>query len=252
MASTGWSCIRRTIGLFAIRVSPLGAVLDAAPIRLSLPPPHFGSAAAPHVVWSGTQYIALWPEDLTNPLIIVPQAPSAAIYEARITAAGQLVDTRSIVNGPVIPDLALAAAPARLLAVWTDGISLASAMLDLDGTPLFGTSAITWRTPAFPPPIPDVEAAWDGSEFVTAWTVRTSLYDAHVEYVHVDTNGLPVERAPLELAPELGTKYTPALASTPEGVAAAFHALDGTYVARAFATTLRRFLDVPPRRRPAR
>src|ERR1043165_4506616 len=239
------------LGVRAVRVSAAGSVLDAAPIALSLPSPHFGIPAAPHVVWSGPRYVALWPEDLSNPFILVPQAPASALYEARITAAGQLVDTRMIWHGGYVPDAALAAAPSRLLAAWTDGVSLYAMPLDIDGTPLTDASVLAAQKPVWPPPIPDVDAAWDGATFVTAWTVRTGEYDARIEYEHLDANALPVESAPIELAPELGTKYTPSLTSTSNGVAIAFHAIADTYVARVFATALPR-ANLPTRRRVTR
>jgi|GEM_PF-3283448 len=239
------------LGVRAVRVSAAGSVLDAAPIALSLPPPHFGIPAAPHVVWSGSRYVALWPEDLSNPFILSPQPRASVLYEARITAAGQLLDTRAIWNGGYVPDAALAAAPTRLLAAWTDEVSLYAMPLDADGTPLASASVIAAAKPVWPPQIPDVDAAWDGATFVTAWTVRTGNDDAHIEYEHLDANGLPVESAPVELAPELGTKYTPALASTSSGVVIGFHAIADTYVARVCATALPR-ADLPPRRRVTR
>lgn len=235
-----------------VRVSATGAVLDSAPIVLSQTGLHFGIPGSPHVLWSGSRYVVVWAEDSHNPSIVAPPGPPASfLYEARVTAAGELIDTRQIWVGGFALDLALAAAPARLLLAWAEsGVSIDTMILGDDGTPVTTARAITTLpVSARQTVLTDVEAAWDGASFATAWTEKTGP-EAHIRFEHADGNGLPIESSPLELAPELGTKYAPALATSPGGVTIAFQAIADTFVARAFATTIDR-AGVPPRRRAA-
>ncbi len=234
-----------------VRVSAEGAVLDAKPITLSLGPPHFAIPGSPHVVWNGSKYIVVWAEDPHNPIIIPPPGPpSSQLYETRLTAAGVVVDTKLIWNGGFVPDLALAAGADRFLLAWVENqFTVNEMLLDSDGTPLTNARGIFTLQRGL---IADVDAAWDGASFATAWTVRDGYTaGATVVYEHVDANGLPIESAPLDLAPELPTKYTPSLAPSPGGVTAAFEAIGDTDVSRAFATTIER-VGQPPRRRAAR
>ncbi|HEV2722921.1 MAG TPA: hypothetical protein VG323_23050, partial [Thermoanaerobaculia bacterium] len=231
-----------------VRVSAEGAVLDAKPITLSAGPPHFGIPASPQVVWSGGRYIVVWAEDPHDPIILSPPGPpSSQLYETRVTAAGEVVDTKLIWDGGFVPDIALAAAPDRLLLAWIENqFNLYEMVLGNDGTPLTSPRVIAAPQNKM---IADVDAAWDGTSFATAWTVRTYV-DATAVYEHVDANGLPIESAPLDFAPELPAKYTPSLARSAGGVTVAFEATGETEVSRAFAATIERIGQ--PRRRAAR
>jgi len=233
-----------------VRVSPDGAVLDSKPVTLSIGPPHFGIPGSPHVVWSGSKYIVVWTEDPHNPVILSPPGPpSSQLYETRLTAAGQVIDTKQIRDGGFVAALALAAGPDRLLLAWVENnIAIDEMVLSGDGTPLTSARTITSLQKGL---IADVDAAWDGASFVTAWTVRPNYIDAIAFYEHVDANGLPIEPAPIDFAPELPTKYTPSLAPSAGGVTVAFEAIGDTEVSRVFATTIDR-VGQPPRRRAAR
>jgi len=158
-----------------------------------------------------------------------------------------VIDTKQIWNGGFVPDLALAAAPDRLLLAWIENsFAVDDMVLGADGTPLTGARAMPHE------PIADIGAAWDGSSFVTAWTSRQrSFFQPNVVYQHMDANGVPIEPVPLDVAPELGTTYTPSLAQSADGVTVAFEAIADTDVSRAFATTIVR-IGPPPRHRAAR
>src|SRR5207237_1762206 len=113
---------------------------------------------------------------------------------------------KSIWNGGLVTDIALAAAPSRFFTAWTDIASLHSMILSGDAAPLTNDRIIaTARL------IDDVEAAWDGAAFVAAWTVPLATDHARLQSEHLNANGGPVEAAPAELA----SGYAPALASTP-------------------------------------
>ena len=235
--------------LSGVRVSPDGAVLDSKPVTLSLGPPHFGIPGSPHIVWSAGRYVVVWAEDPRDPVVGPPGPPLSELYEARLSAAGQVIDKKQIWNGGFVPDLALAAAPDRLFLAWVENyVSVDGMILGGDGTPLTNARAIFAPQSAR---IDDVDAAWDGSSFATAWTMPGSFATANAVYEHVDANGVPIEPAPLDFAPELTTKYTPSLAPSPGGVTVAFEAIGDTDVSRAFATTIDR-VGQPPRRRAAR
>jgi len=235
------------LSLHGVRVSADGAVLDATPILLSLGPPHFAIPGSPHVVWSGSRYVVIWTEDPRDPRIITPLPPSSQLYETRVSAAGAVIDTKQIWNGGFVPDLALAAAPDRLLLAWIENsFAVDDMVLGADGTPLTGARAMPHE------PIADIGAAWDGSSFVTAWTSRQrSFFQPNVVYQHMDANGVPIEPVPLDVAPELATTYTPSLAQSADGVTVAFEAIADTDVSRAFAATIVR-IGPPPRHRAAR
>src|SRR5207248_6940227 len=118
--------------------------------------------------------------------------------------------TNEIYKGASAFGTALAAAPARLLAAWTDAGTLYTMILGDDGTPLTAAAAlVTVKPTTTAAPLPNVDAAWDGSTFAVAWTLWPVSEDPRIEVQHVDANGAPVDAAPFELAPELGTKYTP-------------------------------------------
>jgi len=91
----------------------------------------------------------------------------------------------------------------------------------------------------------DVEhpaAAWNGSEFVVAWSGET------VHAMRFDSTLRPLDDAPFAVAPQGVIAYDPAIAASGSGVELSYIRLDNL-VPRLFARTLDR-LGMIPRGRP--
>jgi hypothetical protein len=124
-----WSDVR-TVGnadIFAARVSPAGAVLDAGGIQVS-------SAAngqfSPDIAHSGTQLLATWDDRRTD---------DGDIYGSRLTAAGSLtvLDPAGLVinasdNSQSNPT-SIGMASGQWVVVWTDERNIATTLTDIWG-----------------------------------------------------------------------------------------------------------------------
>ena len=256
---TGWLVVYpgQNTSMRAVRVAANGAVLDAAPVELEKHD-HFPLGGSPHAVWSGSRYIVAWTENLDTPGLGVALQPMSDIYVARLTAAGQLLDSKQVWVGDYGDDVAFAAAPGRLLLAWNiefdlplKGAVIETMVLGEDGTPL-GKARPLHIGPqeSWPPVYSDLEAAWDGSSFLLAWTERVQD-TLTIRYQHLDGNGFPIEGAPIELEPAGAVKFSPFLAPAPSGVTVGFEMIAGGAagdVGRAFTTTIDR---LQPRHRPS-
>jgi hypothetical protein len=101
--------------------------------------------------------------------------------------------------------------------------------------------------------------AWNGSEYVLAWTERTYASDANdvrLRAMRVSPAGQPLDAEPFDVATGASGTFEPSIAVTESGVLIAYSKADTTYggAPRAYARTLDRLLPlpVPPRRQSAR
>ena len=117
----------------------------------------------------GSRYLVVWNRQATHDQ--GPPYPYAAFVEADGTSVGGFS-----LSAGTASDIGLAAAPDRVLALWSganggSGLAVKGKVLGADGTPLSGDLVIAdaagdQRFPA---------AGWDGSSFVVAWTDYRSV-----------------------------------------------------------------------------
>ena len=172
----------------AARVSPSGVVLDPVGIPVSAAA---NDQLSPTVAFGGTDYLAVWQDGRTSPY---------RLFGARITPAGQVLDTQGIALVGARPSAqslpAIAFGSSDYLLAWqdvrSDGIYAArvnqsGVVLDTAGIAVTGVS----RYPAI---------AFDGANFLLAWSNLSGSSDIFAARVTLagqvlDSTGIVVSNA---------------------------------------------------------
>ena len=177
----------------AARVSPSRAVLDSPPILVSAGPTD--GSTKPAVAFDGTNYLVVWDDWRSG--------SRGIIYAARVTAAGQLLDTEGICLSATPSDQWMAAVAfdgTNYLVTWSD--RRGSTDFDIYAT-LVTTSGVVLDTAGIPvsrAPNRQTEpaVAFDGTNYLVTWqdgrSSRTGVYCARVSPAGVvlDTAGIYV------------------------------------------------------------
>jgi hypothetical protein len=94
--------------------------------------------------------------------------------------------------------------------------------------------------------------AWNGTEFVVAWTDQDQFDYRNVHYLRVMRNGAPIDDAPVDVSGKYRDTYGPTLLATPAGVTLGYQRiafedpLDD--VSRVFTRTIERLGSAPRKR----
>jgi len=223
----------------ATRISPNGTLLDATPLSIESPA-EVGINSGMHAVWTGSELLVAWASwaDYRN-LLISPRPPArSAALIARLDTRGTAMkvnDVRAVWQGPGLSkriDLAWNGAHALLASVHS-GCAEAT-LLDATLDPVTSAQGDCLATY----PITEPAAAWNGGEFVLAWssdTVHAMRFDASLQ---------KLDATPFEVAPAGVIAYEPALAASGSGVEITYVRMD-ELVPRLFARTLDRISAIP-------
>ncbi len=183
--------------LYAARLNPAGAVLDPLGIPVST---GFDAQVTPAVAWDGTNYFVVW-TDLNV---------FGSIAGTRVSADGVVLDPSALRvdtgSAPIGRNQALAWNGTHFLVVWTDLRN--DPYGDLYGarvTPDGGVVDVTgFPISSGPKGQSNASIAWDGTEFLVAWTeFDSSTFDTDVRAARVtaggavlDPNGIVVATSP--------------------------------------------------------
>ena len=144
---------------------------------------------------------------------------------------------------------AIAQGPDRLTFAWVEtsppcAMCVAFAQSTFDGRLLRDRTVVTKEASVI-----EVEAVWDGAEFVIAWSGGD-----RIRAVRFDINGQPLDASPFEISPPGATSDRPSFAVTSTGVDVAYTRYDGHAggASRAFVRTLDRLPPLIPRRASVR
>ena len=136
---------------------------------------------------------------------------------------------------------AIAPGPGRLLCAWIEDGKVVVAQLSLDGTRvLIGPLDIAGQSAAT-----EIEALWNGSEYVVAWSGRADgEVVRRILAMRFDSNGLPLDATPLAISPPGATMDKPSLAATGAGADIAYSRYDDSNggAPRAYVRSLDRAL----------
>ena len=182
--------------VYGVRMSPTGTAIDTTPITISNAA-YPKQQKNPRVAFDGTEFFVAWADARTSTSV---SSPSWDIYGARITHAGQLLDGPTDTGGTPIAtatgnqiDPSVTSSGSVAFVTWTDsrGASPAyyGARVDpslglVDGPAASGGVLLGSAGESFNP----TAAAFDGQEFVTAWSNATGQY-GDVDAVRVSTAG---------------------------------------------------------------
>jgi hypothetical protein len=195
-----------------------------------------------------------------NPIFDLGRSPTA-LSAARLTNDGGVEFSKSPLFANIDASawqIVTAANDDRVLFVYptyTDGrFWLVVVQTTIDGKPLVGPRP----TVQLPPNVFGIpEIAWNGSEFVLAWTETPLTWPdsrlGTMRGIRLDRTGEPIDLEPFIVTPFPVVPFAPALAPTTAGLAIGYsrHDADNGYAPRAFARTLQRLPPPPPRRRSA-
>jgi hypothetical protein len=157
-------------GIWGMRLSPQGEPIDAAPFNLATSPSSAYEDLQPVIAFGGSTYLTLWEGD-------------GAIYSARITPQGQVLDPEGFVLAP----------------------------LDSAQNPFGGCGH--WVSGAACPAL-----SFDGTHFVAAWrstSIPGDLGSINLQAAWVSPSGVAL--SPFTLSAEQGGEMAPALASNSGG-----------------------------------
>jgi hypothetical protein len=224
----------------AARISPNGTLLDSTPLAIESPA-EIGINSGMRAVWTGSELLVAWASwnDYRN-LLISPRPPArSAALIARLDTRGvtmKVNDVRTVWQGPGLSksiDLAWNGTHALLASVHS-GCAEAT-LLDATLEPLASAQGECVKNS---PPVLDPAVAWNGGEFVLAWssdTVHAMRFDASLQ---------KLDATPFEIAPAGVIAYEPAIAASGSGVEVMYVRMDDL-IPRLFARTLDRLSAIP-------
>jgi hypothetical protein len=229
----------------AARVSPGGTLLDATPLSIETPV-EIGLNSGMRAVWTGSELLVAWASwnDYRNLLISPRPPPRSAALVARVdtrSATMKVNDVRTVWQAPGVSkgvDLAWDGAHALLASL--HGECVEATLLD---ALLQTVNSAQAECPAVYAGVALPAAAWNGSEFVVAWSSDT------VHAMRFDKALQKLDATPFDVAPVGITAYEPAVAASGSGVEVTYVRFD-ELVPRLFARTLDRLAAIP-RVRPA-
>ena len=223
----------------AARISPQGTLLDPAPLAIESTA-EVGFNSGMRAVWTGSELLVGWASWNDFRYILIsprPPARSAAIV-ARVDTRGVTMSVkgvRAVWQGPGLAK--------RVDLAWNDARALLASVHS-------GCAEATLLEPTLDPvasaqgecpgsqPVIDPAVAWNGGEFVLAWssdTVHAMRFDATLQ---------KLDAAPFDVAPAGVMAYEPAVAASGSGAELTYVRLDDL-VPRLFARTLDRLSAIP-------
>ena len=199
------------------------------------------SARWPDAIWTGRQFVV--------PHALHPFLPECHVCPLRwaIAVDGKPVFENAAIGGVDI-QFAAAAGPDRVTLVWSMPMGTFSrihvAQITPDGAPLAGP----FRLRDVPALWYDaLELAWNGSEYVLAWTEPSGMIRA----MRLTESASPIDTEPFDVAMQ-SRRELPRFSMTPTAAGVAFgydHIDEGSgNVSRAFTRMLERLTSAPPRR----
>ena len=188
--------------IYGARVAPNGSILDPSGFAICTAIKHQWQ---PSVAFDGTNYLVTW-DDQRN--------FSHKIYGARVSAAGNVLDTAGIeisIGAGQKYNTALAFDGTNYFVVWEDGrnstydleiygarVSTAGNVLDPDGINLF-VSVYDQVKPA---------VAFDGINYLVVWQ---DDYHENIDGVRVNTSGTVLDASAIHISTEVNYRYSPSL-----------------------------------------
>ncbi|HXH39710.1 MAG TPA: hypothetical protein VNN08_13860, partial [Thermoanaerobaculia bacterium] len=243
-----WSAV----DVFTARLSEAGAILSSStfPIANIATTWTFTSAHSPQVAWTGNGFFLAYSIEHVNYFDgkILPLSGIAGLH---LDASREPVPPATTLFDGLYKDitpLAMAVGAGRSTLVWPSGDEITAAQATLDGVPVsasFGKvvqrSQACTRAPAI---------AWDGAEYVVAWTEGAVCNQSTVRAIRLDRFANPIDAEPFDVAAD-ALSYTPSIVPTADGVVIAYSRNDAANgdAPRAFERSLARIASAPPRRR---
>ncbi len=195
------------MGIFGARVEQSGRVLDpAGGLAVSVAP---DSQRKPAIAWGGSCYLITWEDRRLG---------NWDVYAARVTAAGELLDSAGIAvspagNGQIDPAPAVAFDGTNFLLVWSDDrsgttdiygarVNQAGALLDPNGIPI--STAPDWQE------YPSV--SFGGSDYMVVWEDWRQSEESDIYGSRVTTSGNVLDTAGIPISTASDDQYTPVIA----------------------------------------
>ena len=195
----------------------------------------------PDAIWSGRQFLV--------PHALRPVNPGCDICPTRwaIAVDGTPVFENAAIGGSDI-QFAAAAGPDRVTLAWFVTMGTFSTIHVAQITPDGARLAGPFRLRDVPALWHDsLELAWNGSEYVLAWTEPSGMIRA----MRLTSSASPIDSEPFDVATQ-SRRELPRFSMTPTAAGVAFgydHVDEGSgNVSRAFTRTLDRLTSAPPRR----
>ncbi len=237
----------------AARITENGDVLDALPLVLSNAQATFENATEPRVLGTSSGFVVAWIQQRGCFCLISPTPPpTSKLYIARVNDSGAVMRLNSIWSRVAADQIVFVPAGTGMLAaIWREFNYLASGpaclyriMLRDDGTP--ATDVAPVRCEAWPVGTPavlnDLDAAWNGTEFVLVWRdAEDSIFAQRIDPM----TPLAID-SPLQVNPPGTRAAAPSIAPAGNGFTIAYQRLAD--VSRVFARTLGRVATSPRRR----
>jgi hypothetical protein len=174
--------IGATDQVMAVRIGPNGRAIDPSPIIVASV--SFDSLKDAKVVYDGSNYVVAW--------------EGQELRAARVSSAGSVIDTTSLLIGSGSYQFGLARGTNQTLIVFTSASGLMENRLPPSGAPLDGTGFSLGVANSFS----RVAAASDGSQYLIVWedirnsqSIGTDLYGARIkgsDATVLDPGGFPV------------------------------------------------------------
>ncbi len=192
---------------YVARVSPAGAVLDSAGVRLS-PAAFTTEEQNVDVAFDGTNFLAVWQVNVSN---------GGRIDGARVSAAGTVLDTTPLRVASIAASFAQTqSSPAvewvgsNYLVVWYDDRAtwdIYGARVTASGTVMDGPSGFAIGTAATSAGRPHL--AFDGTNALVVWSEFTSSTDADIFARRVSPSGALIDAAPFAVSNGAGRQDSP-------------------------------------------
>jgi hypothetical protein len=191
------------VDLFATRVSPAGAVLDAPPLTISSAP---DSQWAPTVASDGTDWLVLWADGRNG---------TGDLYGTRVSAAGAVLDpagTPLVIAPGYQQKPSLFWSGTAYLAAWSDGrlggTALRAARLDGLGT---SQDADGFLVSGEPNEQAEPAVGFDGTNFLVVWC-DTRSGARNIFGSRVSPSGALLDPVPFPIAPGATSQNRPLVA----------------------------------------
>ncbi len=235
--------------LVSARVGAAGVVLDTTPVVLSSW--QNGEPESPRAIWNGSTYVLAWSGDYGCKSCLSPiSLVWAQIFVTRVGRDGKPIDSMQIWSANAYgAQVSIANGGPTSMVVWAldDASCVYQMSLGATGAPASAVQTLRCGESQ----ITDLDIAWDGGTFATAWTATSPTEStATAKAIRTSSAGTPLED-PFEIAPS-GPSFQPHLAAAPNGVIVTYGRIanEPEYggVSRVFARLLDRFSAVPRRR----
>jgi hypothetical protein len=234
--------------LRAMRISPIGGFIDAAPLFIESPQQLPGNTSV-HAIWTGSELLVAWSawNDYRGILLSPPPPPRTAITAARLDTSGsrmKVIDTRTLWQDSVLStriDFAWNGTNALIASI--HGGCVEATLIDASLATVQENAGVACNT--FFQGVDRPATAWNGSEFVVAWSQKTTGGNA-VRATRFDRSLRLLDDAPFAVAPSGVEAFEPVVAASAAGTDVTYVRVDAaTEVPRAFTRTLDRIGMIP-------